>query len=84
MSRKEVAKIITEHPGELLYVLYGRKDVLMCHEQISKTRALRNAKLFHSVRCQKYIEERPDLQRYRDRQPGWGESKIVTFDATEK
>jgi len=73
MTKKEVQVIIEENPGKQLYVSHGAADggiSIGLHEPISKSRAIRAARFFHSVRFGTYRQERPDLQRYFDRDGG--------------
>lgn len=85
MKRKEVQAVIDANPGKPLYQAFG--GFIQIHEQMSKTRALKNAKAYHTVRIQKFKDERPDLYEMYKTRPGgfWNWNVvIVTFDATSK
>jgi hypothetical protein len=68
-------------PGVQLYALHGNHaNGIVLHEPISKTKAFRAAKYFHSVRFGTFLQQRPDLDP--NRITG-GDREIITLDATE-
>ncbi len=63
MKRKDLEKILNDNPGKTIYSFAGTNlpGLSVCLH-VSRTRALRAAKLVKEVKVQRYSEARPDLQ----------------------